>query len=241
MPTGRFCQAQAVLHWYFIESSIMWLGVIAISSYRIICNGVFPTPLQEIIANVICWGLPLGSVFVPLSPDLRWYGPRGNVWCSFAETEKTPQLVNLLIYVIPTLCVVGFCYYSIFNAVRSMGESEYSGVIFAANVKAVKKMSLFVITYLIVWSPITICYIAEAITGTTIPYFAEYITANLLHVQGVLNFVVYGFNSALIKNLRFKFCGYQPKSGACRCAFPESGTVKPCSLPGVKEVTYTVA
>jgi len=66
----------------------------------------------------------------------------------------------------------------------------------------IKKLFLFVLAYFVVWTPLTISYIYEFSTGTYISFVTEYIVDNLLHVQGMLNFILYGINENLIKELR---------------------------------------
>jgi len=195
------CELQPVATWYFMEASILWLTVISINSYKVV---FYNNPLsfkQEIIANIICWGLPVITTILPLiSGTNEWYGPRNGLWCSFAEDQKMSQLINILVYYIPCLIVILTCYIRIAWTIFNFGKKKITNNL-SGKISIIRRLFFFVLAYFIVWTPLVLSYIYEAATGTYINFTAEFIVDNLLHVQGILNFILYGLNQELIKSL----------------------------------------
>jgi len=62
-----------------------------------------------------------------------------------------------------------------------------------------------------------ICYIVEACTDLTIPFWAEFLTANLVHIQGILNVTLYGLNSDLRNVISEKLKGSFHSSNRSHC------------------------
>jgi len=205
-PNNNFvCQAQPVITWYFMEVSILWLTCIAINSYKVVFYNVPLTINEEILANFICWGVPMITSLLPLSSNIgETYGQRNGLWCSFSKNNKKFQLLNIALYYFPCLIVILLCYLSILLRIRGLGKNEITNLK-NNRIRVLKRLFLFVLSYFIVWTPLTICYIYEASTGKYISFGVEYVADNLLHVQGVLNFILYGITSELVRNIELRF------------------------------------
>lgn len=212
------CKIQPIVTWFFMEASIVWLVVIALNSYKIIFHDNSPLTLkQEIAAHTFAWGLPFVTTMLPLGgfkSTGESYGHRNGLWCSFAEDQKIPQMLNLLAYYIPALVVILFCYIRIGFKIRQLGKMEQTGSGRDLKIKATRKMFLYVLSYFIVWSPLVLCYIYEAATKTYIAFWTEYISDQLLHISGILNFILYGITEDLLRNSiafwRAKYFGGKP-------------------------------
>jgi hypothetical protein len=198
------CKSQAVTTWYFMLSSVIWLALIALNSYFIICSEHKITFRQEIIANCVAWSVPLVILLIPLHSSLQWYGPRNGLWCSFSEAHRLHQIIVLLSFAGPAFITIVICYSLIFREIIKMkGKRRVMAPYDTIDVdtKTVKKMMLYVLAYLIVWMPLLACYIYEYIMDRYIAFWAEFLFDNMLHVQGLLNFILYGFNSEFTTNL----------------------------------------
>lgn len=196
------CQIQSFITWYLLQASILWLMAIALNSYKVMFYRDHFTVREEVITSLICWLLPVITAALPLnrgSLDER-YGQRNGVWCSFDDNHKSAQIGNLLVYYIPALIVICFCYGRIGYHVSFLGKLEQTGSSNALKIRAQRKMFFYCLSYFVVWTPLTICYIYEAASGKFIPFWAEYISANLLHFQGVFNMILYGITQDLMKN-----------------------------------------
>jgi len=206
------CRFQPVVTWYFMEVSILWLASISIHSYKVIFYNRPFSPKEEIIFSVICWGIPLVTSILPLIDSTgQSYGPRNDLWCSF--NNKKAQLVNLMLYYGPCLLIIGYCYIRIIweiicvrrsrlDKVLSSNSPQLAEGIDAEKVKVIRKLFFFVSAYFIVWTPMIIAYIYEYVTNRFISFPAEFIVDNLLHVQGMINFVFYGINENLVREIK---------------------------------------
>lgn len=195
------CRFQPVITWYFMEASILWLTTISIHSYKVVFYDFSFSLKQEIFVNFACWGFPLITSTLPLISGIgETYGQRNDLWCSFVGKE--PQLLNILLYYLPCLLVIAFCYVSIIVQILGLRKFKNRIHLDEKKMRMIKKLFLFVLAYFVVWTPLTISYIYEFSTGTYISFVTEYIVDNLLHVQGMLNFILYGINENLIKELR---------------------------------------
>lgn len=202
---GSFiCQFQPVVTWYFMEVSILWLVMIAINSVKVVTKNVGFTIQQEIIANVICWGIPIITTTIPLNSNTgEYYGQRNDLWCSFAENQKGPQLLNLMAYYIPALIIISCCYIYILCLLKRYLRSENRSTE-EQKTSTIKRLFLFVLAYFIVWTPLTMSYVYEYTSQQFVPFEIEFIFDNMLHIQGLLNFIIYGINDELIQKIRKK-------------------------------------
>lgn len=200
------CQFQPVITWYFMEVSILWLTAIAINSLKVILNGESFSFTQEIFSNIICWGLPVLTSNLPLDSEIgENYGPRNDLWCSFSQNQKGPQLANILAYYVPCLIIILYCYIRIIFVIkRYLLNSKAKNSSMDKQIGIIKRLFFFVLAYFIVWTPLTISYVYEYITGSYISFGAEFVVDNLLHVQGILNFILYGLNHQLLHNTKKK-------------------------------------
>lgn len=196
------CRFQPFITWYLMETSILWLVVISLNSYKIIFYRDPFSTKQEIAATIICWTLPIISAALPLNDGTidETYGHRNGLWCSFDANHRVAQIINLLVYYIPAMFIICFCYGRIVWHVSSLGKLEQTGNLSSLKIKAQRKFFLYCLSYFVVWTPLTVCYIYEAAVGKFIPFWAEYISANLLHFQGVFNAILYGITEDVIQN-----------------------------------------
>jgi len=193
------CRLQPVITWYFMEASILWLATISIHSYKVVFHSVSFSPFQEMVANILCWGIPFITSLLPLINGIgESYGQRNDLWCSFVD--KRSQLLNILLYYFPSLFIIGFCYTKIIIEILSL--RKFGNRLDQNKQQMIQKLLLFVIAYFVVWTPLTVSYIYEFVTGEYISFTTEYIVDNLLHVQGILNFILYGVNQNLIQELK---------------------------------------
>jgi len=198
------CRLQAFISWYFAQSSILWLITIAINSYKTMFYDGHLTIKEEIIASVICWGVPVITAGIPLNRgeiDIQ-YGQRNGVWCSFSSDHRIGQIAVLLSYYIVAVSIICFCYVRIGMLVNKIGKTEATGSLTMIKVKAQRKMFLYCVSYFVCWTPMLISYIYEAWADRFVPFWAEYISANLIHIQGVLNVILYGITEDMIVNIR---------------------------------------
>jgi len=200
------CQVQPVITWYFMEVSILWLTVIAINSHKVVFTRKPLSERDEFAANIFCWGFPLLTSILPvISGTSEWYGPRNDLWCSFAQDQKGSQLLNILLYYIPCLVVIAFCYLRIAWALVGLSASKFEDPSASAKqMSMIRKMFLFVAAYFIVWTPLVISYIYEYASNQYISFSVEFVVDNLLHVQGILNFILYGLTTGLVHKIKEK-------------------------------------
>lgn len=103
---------------------------------------------------------------IPLNPSTgEAYGPRNDLWCSYAIYDKGQQLANLLVYYIPALLVIACSYLIILYRIRFFGEKEVTGNSRADSIRVIKKLFSFVLSYFLIWTPLVICYIYEKASG----------------------------------------------------------------------------
>jgi len=197
------CLIQPVVTWYFMLASILWLAAISVNSCYLVFTSEPLSFRKEVLVNIICWGLPLVTIFIPLSPTSgEAYGPRNDLWCSYAVYDKGQQLANLLVYYLPALVIIAVNYSIILYRIKFLGHKDISDTTRQEMVKAIKKLFSFVLAYFIVWTPLVICYIYERSSGQFVPFWAEFISDNLMHIQGIINFILYGLNERLHQNLK---------------------------------------
>jgi len=187
------CIIQPVITWYFMEASILWLTTIAVHSALLIFINYSFSSRMEIIANCICWGLPIITTTIPLGTNTgEHYGDRSGLWCSFSASDKSAQAANILSYYIPCLVIIALCYIGIaYKAYTTYVSNEVTGNSKREVHGIVKRLFCYVFCYFLVWTPLVICYIYEQITLLFVAFWAEYISANLLHIQGIINLIVY--------------------------------------------------
>lgn len=210
------CKAQPVITWYLMEASILWLTTIAIHSALLIVKNQKITLRTELIANLVCWGLPIVTVMIPLDSSTgEEYGDRNGLWCSFSVTQAKSQIVNLLVYYVPCLTIIVSCYGMIgYQTYKTFGANEVTGTSRTEVNSIVRRLFCYVACYFFIWTPLVICYIYEVRAGKYIPFWAEYISANLLHIQGIANGVIYYLlNDNFISSLRNKYlyCQKRPR------------------------------
>ena len=190
------CQVQGVLTWFFMESSILWLDVISIYSYRYVISMYKITTRDEIITNMFCWGVPFITSTMPIITGTgESYGPMNGAVCSFAQDRKEAQLINIMTYYVPSLLIITSCYGSMMFHLYGFGRESATNKDLAARAraKAIKKLFFYVLAYFIVWTPISMSYIYEYVTGQWVSFLDEFIVDQLLHVQGIINWTLYGF------------------------------------------------
>lgn len=197
------CQFQPIITWYFMEVSIFCLSAIAINSVLVIYRSHKLKKWQEIVSYLICWLVPIITSLLPLggmsSTTDENYGNRNDLWCSFSPQDKTQQLGNIMVYYGPCLIIIVTCYVMIFLKIKSAEfAKDLSGIIKKRKLDAIRRMFFFVLGYFIVWTPLVLCYIYEAVTGLYVPFYAEYVADNLLHIQGILNFILYGLKGSVL-------------------------------------------
>jgi len=203
------CKIQPTITWYFMEASMLWLASIAVHSFRVVSDGKPISLPAEVLANVVCWGVPIITVFVPLSASSgESYGPRNGLWCSFSENMKAAQLGNLMAYYVPCLILISLCYIGISYKIRNLGKIENNDRAKRKTVSTVRKLFLFVLSYFVVWTPLVLCYIWERATGQYVGFWIEFFSDNLIHCQGIFNVVLYGINENLLESIKQKHCGF---------------------------------
>jgi hypothetical protein len=187
---------------------MLWLTVISVHSAKVVFKGQPFSKKEDIIANCVCWSIPLITATLPLSRAGQEYGPRNGLWCSFAQNMKGAQVGNILAYYIPCLFIIAACYAAIghrFWKVTRHATGEVTGNSHKEMVTVVRKLFLYVLSYFIIWSPLAICYIYEAATGKFVSFWVELFSDNLMHVQGICNFILYGVNENLLQNFKDRF------------------------------------
>jgi len=200
---GIACEIQSVVIWYFMEVSILWLTTISINSFKMIFNNKGLSVIQEIVANIICWGFPIITSLLPIGRiGGETYGPRNGLWCSFNEDQKKAQLINIMVYYVPCLIIIIFCYsYIIRNIYSTLGRVE-SNQSTDRRVKIIRRLFFFVLSYFVVWTPLVISYLYEYITQSFVSFQVEYIVHILLHLQGILNFFLFGLTTSIISKIK---------------------------------------
>jgi hypothetical protein len=205
-PSGWACIIQPFITWYFMEASILILSTIAISSMLWIKFNRSFGKKEEIIAYCICWGVPFITALLPLINGTgEAYGDRNNLWCSFADNQKKAQLWNIWLYYGINLINIAGCYLVIVHTVWKMYSNRIDHSNLNDKLSVTKRLFAFVFCYFIVWTPLAICYVYEEATGQYVSYVVEIIVDNLLHVQGILNFLIYGLNRNVIRLVRKKY------------------------------------
>jgi len=238
------CQFQPFVTWYFMEVSILWLTVIAINSYKVIFYHEPLSKNQEVVVSILCWCIPAISAALPLLPNAgQSYGPRNDLWCSFSETKKGAQFANIMIYYLPCLIIIGACYVRIIiEIIKIQRKNEEKTEVMNNKLAIIRRMFLFVAAYFIVWTPMAISYIYEFNTGNYISFIAEIIVDNLLHFQGILNFILYGINNSLAQKLyswlmnRWDSFGRSFSKGESKAESRESRRDGTTSLPNSEEI-----
>jgi hypothetical protein len=66
----------------------------------------------------------------------------------------------------------------------------------------IKKLFMFVAAYFVVWTPLVLSYAYEYATGNYVSFGVEFIVDNLLHIQGIINFILYGINEDIIRSMK---------------------------------------
>lgn len=195
------CRLQAVMTWWMLESSILWLAVIALNSYKVMFYSTPLTGKQEIVAHIICWGLPLLTSILPLIPGIgEKYDSRNGYWCSFSSSSRVAQLINMLCYFLLTGCVIAFCYIRTSKEVHLRVGRSRSNSVSRRHIRVIKHMSYFILAYLFVWTPLVICYVYELAADRFVPFWIEYVSLALVYFQGSFNFFLYGYTEELGRN-----------------------------------------
>ena len=187
---------------------MLWLTVISVHSCKVVFKGQPFSKKEDIIANLVCWGVPLFTSLLPLSKAGQAYGPRNGIWCSFAQNMKAAQLGNIMAYYAPCLLIIGACYVAIgyrFFKITRNASGDVTGNSHKEMIHVVRKLFSYVLSYFIIWSPLAICYIYEAATGNYVGFWVEVFSDNLMHIQGICNFILYGVNENLLQGFKTKF------------------------------------
>lgn len=199
--TSISCYSQAVLTWWMLECSILWLAVIALNSYKVAFHSEPLSHRQEVGAHLICCGLPLITSILPLIPGIgERYGSRDGYWCSFSASSRPAQVINLAMYFTIAFVIIVFCYVRTSREVHLRVGRGRSNSVSRRHVQVIKRMSYFVLLYLLVWSPLLICYIYEAVSDRFVPFWAEEASMILVYLHGLFNFTLYGYTSDLGRN-----------------------------------------
>lgn len=211
LEEGSFpCSLQAMLTWWMIGSSSLCLSVIAINSYKVMFYSEPLSRRQEVIAYLIVYGLPLLTSIFPLLQ----HGSRNGHWCSFSSTQRIIQLTNILCYFLIPLVIITFCYTYTSREVHLRVGRHRSNSVSSKHSRVIKRMSYFILAYLVVWTPLVVCYLYELVKDHLVPFWAECISMSLLYLQGFINCFLYGYTQDLGKNwinwLRINIAGLPP-------------------------------
>jgi len=193
------CKFQPIITWYFMKVSILWLVIISFHSLLLIVYRKSFTKMQEIGITLSCWIIPLVTSLLPIGNTGESYGHRNGVWCSFKE--KGAQLANISSYYFPSLVVIIFCYLRIIYEIYIL--KTYDEATRKKKLNKIGKLFAFVVCYFIVWSPLEFMYIYEFVNNRYVPFWVEY-WDNILHMQGVFYFIIYGVMFGLFANVFYK-------------------------------------
>jgi len=202
---SALCQTQATVLVYFMSASILWLICIAWSGYRAVVKNELSTPSQELACHVICWGIPFLSIIFPLIPSLPvHFGFYNSLWCMYTAHDRLQQVLWMSAFVGALLgCAVYFYAHTIWHiiTVKRKLQTVYCDNM-AQAIPIVRKMSLYVGAYVVVWVPIYMTCLADVATNNPTPFWAILTMGIFFHSQGLINFILYGINEKLLNGIR---------------------------------------
>jgi len=199
---SALCQLQATVLVYFMSASILWLICIAWSGYRAVVHNRLSSFNQEVICHVACWGIPFLSIIFPLVPELpSHFGFYNSLWCMYRAHNRLDQLLWVTAFVVALLGSAAYFYtrtiMHILTIKKNLAEM-YSCDNVEQTVHIVRKMSMYVAAYIVVWVPIYLTFVGDVSTNNPTPFWAVLSMGIFFHSQGFINFILYGVNEKLV-------------------------------------------
>jgi len=197
--TGNYtiCILQAYMIQYFPTSGIMWIFCF---SYALFLNVVKQKSDEDLngrmkIFSILSFGIPIFTLMLPIF--MRAFGSQHGVpWCWITSNFKILRLACFYSYVFITII-----FNTILFIVIARHIIKYNKI--GIEKKLFWRLSLYLLSFIICWSPATAHRIYQYVTGRDL-YFLQLLHAILGPSHGFINSIVYGLMLPILRE-RYKY------------------------------------